>query len=90
MIPDDFRWEAAMGKDHLKFPPSIGTFRFASIAVSRKYITPEQVQNAIAEQEEDYITGRPQRFLGEILLENYLITEEQMESILEEMGVGDE
>jgi hypothetical protein len=75
-----------MGKYLSKFSSSIGTIRFASIAVSRKYVTPEQVQNAIAEQDEDCITGRPYRFLGAILLENHLITEEQMESILEEMN----
>ena len=77
---------AEMGRYHSKFPSSIGTYRFASIAVSRKYVTPEQVQNAIVEQDEDCFRGRPPRFLGEILLENNLITEEQMESILEEMN----
>lgn len=75
-----------MRRYHSKFPSSIGTVRFASIAVSRKYVTPEQVQNAIVEQDEDCFMGRPPRFLGEILLENNLITEEQMESILEEMN----
>jgi hypothetical protein len=75
-----------MGRYHSKFPSSIGTVRFASIAVSRKYVTHEQVQKAIVEQDEDWFTGRPHRFLGEILLENHLITEEQMESILEEMN----
>lgn len=75
-----------MGKDHLKLPLDAGTFRFGSIAVSRQYVTPEQVQNAIKEQEEDYITGNPHRLLGEILMENYLLTEEQVKSILEEMG----
>lgn len=57
-----------MGKDHSIFPPSIGTFCFASIAVSGKYVTPEHVQNAPPKQKEDYITGMPHRFLGEILL----------------------
>ena len=78
-----------MEKDHSKIPPNMGTFRFGSIAVSRKYVTLEQVRNAIEEQEEDYITRMPHRLLGEILLENHLITEEQVQSILEEMGQGD-
>lgn len=77
-----------MGTYHSKLTPSTGTFRFTNIAISRKFVTPEQVLSAIAEQEEDFITGRPYRFLGEILLGNYSITEEQMESILEEMEVG--
>jgi hypothetical protein len=77
-----------MGKNHSIFPRDIGTFRFANIAVVRKYVTQEQVQNAIKEQEEDYVSGMPHRFLGEILMDNYLLTEEQVESILEEMGGG--
>jgi hypothetical protein len=36
---------------------------------------------------EDYTARRPHRTLGEILLENYLITEEQIKSILWEMGI---
>jgi hypothetical protein len=76
-----------MGRDHSIFPRDLGTFRFASIAVVRKYVSQEQVQNAIKEQEEDYLSGIPHRSLGEILMDNYLLTEEQVESILEEMGM---
>jgi hypothetical protein len=79
-----------MGKDHSKLPPAAGTFRFGSIAVARKYVTPEHVQNAIKEQEEDYIVRRPHRLLGEILMENSFLTEEQVKSILEEMGRGED
>jgi hypothetical protein len=79
-----------MSRKHLKLPMDAGTFCFGTIAVAQKYITPEQVQNAIEEQLEDYITGMPHRFLGEILMENYLFTEEQVESILEEMGKDEE
>lgn len=79
-----------MGKGRPKLPMDAGTFRFGSIAVARKYVTHEQVQNAITEQEEDYITGRPHRVIAEILMDNYLLTEKQVESILEEMGVGDD
>jgi hypothetical protein len=32
---------------------------------------------------------KPHRLLGDILLKHNLITEEQMKSILDEMGVGD-
>jgi hypothetical protein len=72
-----------------RLPPEAGTFRFGSIAVDRQYVTLEQVQNAIDEQFENYITGSPHRLLGEILMENYLLTEEQVKSILEEMGGGE-
>ena len=37
---------------------------------------------------EDNVTQKPHRLLGDILLENNWITEEQLESILDEMGVG--
>ena len=79
-----------MGGDRRKSYKDLGTYRFRSIAISRGYISQERVENAFAEQEEDYIMGRPHRSLGEILLDNNWITEEQMESVLEEMGGGEE
>ncbi len=75
-----------MGGDRKKSYRDLGTYRFRSIATSRGYVSQEQVEKAFAEQEEDYITGRPHRSLGEILLDNYWITEEQMESVLKEIG----
>jgi hypothetical protein len=64
-------------------------FRFGSIAVYRKYLTLRQVQQALSEQVEDNIMGRPHRLLGTILRENNWITEEQAKSILAEMGVDE-
>ena len=79
-----------MEEDHTKLFPGTKTYRFGSIAVLRKYVTLEQVQRALAEQMEDNIMHRPHRRLGKILVENNLLTEAQMKSILDEMGVGDE
>jgi hypothetical protein len=79
-----------MEKDHSILSPGMGTYRFGSIAVYRGYVTLEQVQRALAEQIEDDVMRRPHRRLGEILREHNWITEEQMKSILAEMGVGDE
>jgi len=79
-----------MSNGRSKLPSEAGTFQFGSIALARQYVTPEQVQNAIDEQFGDFITGRPHRLLGEILLENHLLTAEQVKSILEEMGGIDE
>jgi len=79
-----------MEKDSKKSYPNPGIYRFGSIAVYRKYVTLEQVQLALAKQMEDNINGRRHRLLGDILLENNWITEEQVESILSEMGVGKE
>lgn len=71
-----------MGINPSKLPPDAGSYQFGSIAVARQYVTYEQIQNAIEEQEADYITKSPHRLLGEILQENHLITEEQVKSIL--------
>jgi hypothetical protein len=77
-----------MGKGHTKLSSGMGTYRFGSIAVYRKYVTLDQVQRAIAEQIEDNVMHRPHRRLGEILRKKNWITEEQMKSILDEMCLG--
>ena len=77
-----------MEKDYEHLSPGITTYRFGAIAVSRNFVTLEQVQRALAEQMEDDVMRRPHRRLGKILLEKNLITEEQMKSILDEMGIG--
>jgi len=78
-----------MGRDPSKLYPNLEIYRFGSIAVYRKYLTLRQVQQALAEQVEDDIMGRPHRLLGTILREKNWITEEQIKSILAEMGVGE-
>jgi len=78
-----------VGTDHTKLS-DMGTYRFGRTAVYRTYATLEQVQRALAEQVEDDVMGRPHRLLGDILCENNWITEEQVKSVLDEMGVGDE
>jgi len=83
-----FHPEEDMGKDYEHLSPGAGTYRFGSIAVLRNYVTLGQVQRALAEQMEDDVMRRPHRLLGNILLEKNWITEEQMNSILDEMGVG--
>jgi hypothetical protein len=79
-----------MEVDHAKLSLVIGTNRFGSIAVYRKYVTLDHVQRALAEQIEDNVMRRPHRRLSEILREHNWITEEQIQSVLEEMGVGEE
>ena len=79
-----------MEKDSRKSHPGMEYYRFGSIAVSRKYVTLGQVQQALAIQIEDNVNGRKHRLLGDILLENNWITAEQVKSILAEIGVGKE
>ena len=76
-----------MGKKFDALSPDIRTYRFGSIAVSKNYVTLGQVQRALAEQMEDDVMRRPHRLLGNILVEKNWITKEQMNSILDEMGV---
>ena len=64
-----------MEKDHSKFFPGVGTYRFGIIAVYRKHITLDQVKHALAEQVEDDVMGRPHRRLGEILRKHGWIKE---------------
>ena len=75
-----------MGKDHEKSNPVVEYYRFGSIAYLRRYVTVEQVQQALAEQVEDNISGRPHRRLGTIFRGKGWITGEQERSILDEMG----
>jgi len=79
-----------MEKDRKKSHPAPELYRFGSIAVYRKYVTLGQVQRALAKQIEDNVNGRRHRLLGDILLENNWITDEQVKSILSEIGVGKE
>jgi hypothetical protein len=74
-----------MGEEDRKINPVIEYFRFGSIAYQRKFVTKEQIQDALAEQVEDNLSGKPHRLLGRIFREKGWITEEQEKSILDEM-----
>jgi hypothetical protein len=63
-------------------------YRFGSIAVFRRYVTLQQIQQALSEQVEDNVHRRPHRLLGTILREKGWLTEEQERSILAEMSRG--
>jgi hypothetical protein len=56
------------------------------MAIFRGYVTLRQIQQALAEQVEDNVRGRPHRLLGKILREKGWITEEQEQSILKNMS----
>jgi hypothetical protein len=59
--------------------------RFGTIAVRKGFVTPEEVKRAIIEQLDDNISGREHRLLGSILFGNGLITEVQIEAVLQEL-----
>jgi hypothetical protein len=59
--------------------------RFASIAVDRGFITPEQAKFAIAQQIEEDLANKPHRVLGAILVDKGWITHESVEVVLSEL-----
>ncbi len=74
-----------MGKEDKNTNPIVEYFRFGSIAYQRRYLTKKQIQEGLAEQVEDNLSGRPHRLLGRIFREKGWLTEEQENSILAAM-----
>ncbi len=60
--------------------------RFGKIAVNMGFITAEQLKEAITEQVEDDLAGKPHRIIGKILLENGWITKEQIDIVLKRIA----
>ncbi len=59
--------------------------RFGKIAIDMGFVTTKQLKEAIIEQVEDDIAGKPHRPTGKILLENSWITKEQIAIVLKEL-----
>jgi len=59
--------------------------RFGMIAVSRGYVTPKQLKEALAEQVDDDLAYRPHRLLGNIFFEKNLMNLTQIEQVLDEL-----
>jgi hypothetical protein len=65
--------------------PRVYSRRFGTVAFLLGYVTLKQLQQILAEQVEDNISGREHRLLGTILREKNWITEEQEKAILKKM-----
>ncbi len=59
--------------------------RFGEIAVNMEFVTEKQLNEAYVEQIEDDFSNKPHRFIGDILLENRLITNKKMYIVLTEL-----
>lgn len=59
--------------------------RFGAIAVRKGIVTVEDVKAAVNEQIDDDVNGREHRLLGTILYDNGVITEYQIEVVLQEL-----
>ncbi len=66
--------------------PRLDSYRFGSVAYLRGHVSLWQLQQALAEQVEDNVSGRPHRLLGTILKQKKWITEEEEEEILARLG----
>jgi len=55
---------------------------FGEVAVEKGYVTPEQIEEALAEQDRGLGGSRKYRFIGEILVEKGLMTEKQVLDVL--------
>lgn len=60
--------------------------RFGAIAVLKGFVTIDEVKEAIMDQVEDDLSGCEHRLLGNILFERGLITENQIETVMLELG----
>ncbi|HZD41576.1 MAG TPA: hypothetical protein VE131_12700 [Terriglobales bacterium] len=59
--------------------------RFATIAVSKGFITAEQAKTALSEQLDEDLANKRHRLVGAILLEKGWITIPQIDSVLHEL-----
>lgn len=71
-----------MDKDDIKYITREYSPRSGKIAVDLGFVTPEQIKEALIEQIEEDLSGRPHRFLGQILLDKEWITGKQVDTIL--------
>ncbi len=56
--------------------------RFGKIAIDMRFVTAEQLTEALAEQAEDSFSNKPHRLIGEILFEHGWITRDQINFVV--------
>ncbi len=56
--------------------------QFCRIAVDMRFVTAEQLTEALAEQAEDSFSNKPHRPIGNIFFKNGWITDEQIDIVL--------
>jgi Ca2+-dependent lipid-binding protein len=62
-------------KDRYKF--------FGEVALEKRFVTAEQLYEALTIQARDKVDGKPERLLGQILLELAHIDEDQIRQVLD-------
>jgi hypothetical protein len=56
---------------------------FGEIALEKRFVTAEQLYEALTDQAKDRAEGRPERLLGQILLELGYLKETQIAQVLD-------
>jgi len=74
------RWTRV--KDRYKF--------FGEIALEKKFVTPDQLYEALTEQARSKVEGKGEKLLGQILLELGYITEDQIRLVLDVLYPADD
>jgi len=59
--------------------------RFGAIAVHKRFITLDQLKTAVLIQVDDDVNGREHRLLGTILFDRGLLTEDQIDAVLQDL-----
>lgn len=65
------------------------TPRFAQIAVEKKFVTSEQIKQALLEQIDDNLAQKSHRQLGTILVEKGWMIADQVEAVLVELALSE-
>jgi len=69
-------------KDRYKF--------FGEIALEKKFVTPDQLYQALTQQARAKVEGKGEKLLGQILLELGYITEDQVRQVLDVLYPADD
>ena len=64
---------------------TLTTSRFGKIALDMEFVTTKQLIEALTEQVEDNIAGKPHRPIGQMMLKNGWITQEQIDIVLKKL-----
>ncbi len=56
---------------------------FGEVALEKRYVTAEQLYEALTQQARDKVEGRSERLLGQILLELGYMNEDQIRKVLD-------
>ncbi len=56
--------------------------QFGKVAIDMRFITPQQLTEALAEQAEDSLSNKPHRLIGNIFFKNGWITRDQINFVV--------